>query len=118
MIKLSGYLGGHCPNIGSSKVTPLIGAVGQNWTKFGIRNTCLTFKKVFLVHCPIRSGETDSERRRSGGKSRRPIRAGRTSGFDYLQPRDTNSIPPVHVRFFQVTTVYPTYFYSILLSLP
>ena len=84
MIKLRGCLGGHCLNIGTSKATPIIGAIGRSWTNFGIRITSQAFKEVILnmFHFPIPSGETNLERRRPGGKSRRPFRAGRTHSFD------------------------------------
>jgi hypothetical protein len=94
VIKLRGYLGGHCPNIGMKKVTRIIGAIGRKWMKFGIRLACRVFKKTnpVMFHCPIRSGETNSERQHRGGKLRWPLRAARS--FDFLQHRDTNPISP------------------------
>jgi hypothetical protein len=116
VIKFRGYLGGHYPNIGTTKVTPIIGAIGQKWTNFGIRITCRAFKKAIPLtfHCPIPSGEANSERHHPGGMPQRPFRAGRTGSFDYLQLHDMNPIFPFYVRFFQVFTVRSNSFYSIL----
>jgi hypothetical protein len=105
VIKFRGYLGGHCLNIGTIQVTPIIGAIGRKWTRRGIRNTYRAFKKVIptTFQCPIRSGGANSERRHPGGKLRWPLRAGRTRYFEYLRFHDTNPISPVCVRFFQVS---------------
>jgi hypothetical protein len=116
VIKLRGYLGGHCLNIGTNQVTPIIGVIGRKWTKIGIRIAYRAFKKAIPVmfHCPIRSGETNSERHHPGGKLLRPLRPCRTCCFDFLRPHDRHPIFPVHVRFFQVSRVISHSFYSIL----
>lgn len=116
MIKLRGYLGGHCPNIGTTKVTRIIGAIGRNWMNFGIRIICWVFKKTILVmfRCPTRSGETNSERHLPGGKSRKPLRTGRS--FDFLSRYESDS--PTHVRFLSLQYIYLTHIYSIILSSP
>jgi hypothetical protein len=102
VIKLRGYLGGLYLNIGTIKVTLIIGAIGRKSMRIGIRATCRAFKKgipnMFL--CPIHSGEINSERHHPGGKLRRPFRVGWTGCFDYLWPHHMNPIFSVHVRFF------------------
>jgi hypothetical protein len=91
VIKFRGYLGGHYPNIGTTLVTRIIGAIGRNWTRLGIKTTCRASKKGIVVTflCPIRSGGINSERHHPGRKSRRAFRAGRTSNFEYLQPHNS-----------------------------
>jgi hypothetical protein len=70
-----------------------------------------------MFHCPIRSGEINSEPHLAGGKSQRAFRSGRTSNFDYLQPI-YYLIFHIHVRFFQVSVQNLIYFTVSLLSLP
>ena len=96
MIKLCGYLGGHYLNIGTTKVTPIIGAIGQKWMNFGIKITCRAFKKAIPLtfHCPI-----PRECHHPGGKPRRPFRVGRTGSFDYLQFYDLSPIFPFFFKF-------------------
>jgi hypothetical protein len=94
VIKFRGYLGGRYPNIGTTMVTRIIGAIGQNRTRFGIKPTCWASKKGILVAfpCPIRSGGINSECRHPGGKSQRAFSAGPTCNFDYFTVSSTNNL--------------------------
>lgn len=83
VIKFRGYLGGHYLNIGTTLVIRIIGAIGQNGTKFGIKPTCLASKKGIVFPCLIRSGGVNSKRHHPGEKSRRVFRKDLTSNFDY-----------------------------------
>ena len=83
VIKFRGYLGGHYLNIGTTLVIPIIGTIGQNWTKFGIKPTCLASKKGIVFPCPIRSGGVSSKRHHPGEKSRRVFRKDPTCNFNY-----------------------------------
>ena len=104
MIKFHGYLGGHYPNIGTTRVTRIIGAIGRSGTRFGTKTTCQASKSgiAVLFLCPIRSGEINSEHHHLGEKSQGGFRTGRTSNFDCLQPRDNiyeSDIPPSRMFF-------------------
>ena len=113
VIKFRGYLGDHYLNIGTTKVTRIIGVIGQNRTSFGIKATCWASKKGIMFLCPIHISKINSECHCPGRRSWRPFRMGRTCSFDYRQPQYMHPIFPIHVCFQVFKVQNLTYFYSI-----
>ena len=112
MIKFHGYLGGHYLNIGTTKVTRIIG-VWMEQDKLWYQSYLSGIQKgdnvpLFYTHWRNKLKVSSSWK-----KVTKAIQNGSDMQFDYRQPQYMHLIFPIHICFQVFKVQNLTYFYSI-----